>query len=44
MAPKFANTPGCHIPGWTAAMTLSRSVAIMIASDSEVDSCWYSAE
>ena len=39
----FASTPGCHMPGWTAEITLSRSVAASRARLNEVASCCLSA-
>ena len=43
VATHLASTPGCHRPGWTAAISLSRSVAISSARLKLVDSCWNSA-
>jgi len=40
LATSLASTPGCHSPGWTAAITFRRSVASAIARLIEVDSCW----
>ncbi len=43
VAPIFASTPGCHRPGWTAAITFSRWVASRSPRLNAVDSCWLSA-